>query len=190
MLIGTMQTDHANEAYNLFLEIFLQHYETAFPKVTKTIKLKSLWITKGLIKSSKRKQRLYEKFLKHRSYQNEIAYKTYKNLFESIKNKSKKSYYSEQINKYKNDSRKTWNVIKEVIGKTKIKKNIIPLKLVENNIEIKDEHLIADTFNKCFVNIGPNLALNIDDSDISFKSYLEVNSSKMETPDLTSNFTI
>ena len=87
---------------------------------------------------------MYEKFLKHRSYQNEIAYKTYKILFESIKNKSKKSYYSEQINKYKNDSRKTWNVIKEVIGKTKIKKNIIPLKLVENNIEIKDEHLIAE----------------------------------------------
>ena len=38
----------------------------------------SPWITKGIKKSSKRKQKWYEKFLKKRNAFNENAYKTYK----------------------------------------------------------------------------------------------------------------
>ena len=37
-----------------------------------------------MAKSSKKKQRLYEKFLKNRTPKNEETYKTYKNLLESI----------------------------------------------------------------------------------------------------------
>ena len=43
----------------------------------------SPWITKGLVKSSKRNQKSYEKFLNKRSYENEKHYKQYKNLFET-----------------------------------------------------------------------------------------------------------
>ena len=50
----------------------------------------SPWITKGIKKSSKRKQKLYEKFLKKGNAFNETAYKTYKNLFEAIKLSPKK----------------------------------------------------------------------------------------------------
>ena len=46
-------------------------------------------MSKGLLKSSKTKQKLCNKFLKHKTYQNEINYKTYKNLFENLKLKSK-----------------------------------------------------------------------------------------------------
>ena len=56
-----------NEAYNNFLKIFSDLYDIAFPKKEIEIKSKYLnnpWITIGLRKSSKRKQRLYEKFLK------------------------------------------------------------------------------------------------------------------------------
>ena len=48
-------------------------------------------ITKGIKKSSKRKQKLYEKFLKKRNVFNETVYKAYKSLFEAIKRKSKKT---------------------------------------------------------------------------------------------------
>ena len=57
-----------NEAYNIFLQKVLLSYDHYFPekeiKVTKK-DLKSPWITTGIKKSSKRKQRLYEKFLKN-----------------------------------------------------------------------------------------------------------------------------
>ena len=57
----------------------------------------NLWVTKGIPKSSKKKQRLYEKYLKRRTTENEKIYKNYKRLFESIKKKSKKLYYSEKL---------------------------------------------------------------------------------------------
>ena len=52
---------------------------------------------KGIAKSSKRKQKLYEKYLKRRTNDTETAYKLYKNLFESIKRRSKLNYYSEKL---------------------------------------------------------------------------------------------
>ena len=59
------------------------------------IKLKSQkhfrpWITLGIRMSSKRKQRLCEKFVKTRTAKSEAEYKTYKNMFETIKRKSKR----------------------------------------------------------------------------------------------------
>ena len=42
-------------------------------------------MTKGSVKSSKKKQRLHEKFLKDRSTEKELNYKQYKSLFESLK---------------------------------------------------------------------------------------------------------
>ena len=52
--------------------------------------MQNQWMTKALLKSSKRKQKLYEKFLKKRTLQNESIYKGHKSLFESLKKKSKK----------------------------------------------------------------------------------------------------
>ena len=47
-------------------------------------------MTSYLIKSSKRKQKLYNKFLKNRTLDNQNKYKAYLKLFETIKKKSKK----------------------------------------------------------------------------------------------------
>ena len=70
------QTSSTNDSYNIFLERFIKIYDQAFPERKIKIKqknLSSLWISKGLKKSSKRKQRLYETFFKKRSDKN---YKT------------------------------------------------------------------------------------------------------------------
>ena len=101
-----------NEAYNKFLEIFTELYQEYFP--IRKIKIKpkralSPWITNGIVKSSKRKQKLYEKFLKHRTPINEANYKAYKNLFETIKRKSKKRFYSEKL--IQGDVKNTWCIM-------------------------------------------------------------------------------
>ena len=59
-------------------------HEKSFPKSEVKVKFKSdqsPQITKDIAKASKKKQRLYEKFLKNRTPKNEETYKTYKNLF-------------------------------------------------------------------------------------------------------------
>ena len=113
----------ADSAYDLFIRFFYTQHDKAFPKIEKVCKQKSSqsqWMTKGLIKSSRRKQRLYEKFLKRKTLENEQKYKEYKNLFESLKKKSKRNHYSTLLNKNLGNAKKTWDIIKEVTGKAKI----------------------------------------------------------------------
>ena len=102
--------EEPNKAYKYFLNIFIEIYDKSFPKSEDKVKFKSdqsPWITKGVTKSSKKKQRIYEKFLKNRTSKNEETYKTYKNLFETIKRRSKKKFYSEKLQKFKGDAEKT-----------------------------------------------------------------------------------
>ena len=59
-----------SKAYKYFLSIFIDIYDQPFPKTEVKVKFKSdqnPWITKGIAKSSTKKQRLYEKFLKNRT---------------------------------------------------------------------------------------------------------------------------
>ena len=85
-----------NLAYEYFQCTFSGLYNHAFPIKEVSLKLKNVsnpWITKGLQKSSKKKQKFYDKFLKSKTNKNEKKYKTYKSLFETLKEKSKKIYY-------------------------------------------------------------------------------------------------
>ena len=93
-----------NEAYKHLFETFISLYDYFFPKVKVRIKTKSLhnpWIRKRIAKFSEKKQKLYEQYLKRRTNETETACKLYKNLFESIKRKSKQNYYSEKLFRFK-----------------------------------------------------------------------------------------
>ena len=82
-----------NNPYNEFLRIFFGLYKEAFPTQRIKIKRKSFnnpWMTKGLVKSSTKKQRLQENILKNRNPEKELNYKQCKTRFESLKKKSRK----------------------------------------------------------------------------------------------------
>ena len=63
-------------------------------------------MTKGLQRSYKRKQKLYDKYLKKKTKQIDEKYKYRKTLFHPPKKKSKTLYYSKLIKKYKNNTKK------------------------------------------------------------------------------------
>ena len=90
----------------------------------KTKDLESPCITKGIKKSSEKKQCLYSKFFKKLNEKTKKEYQDYKKLFEYIKKRSKKSHFSKVILKYKNNIKKTWQVIKEAIGQEQYKQNL------------------------------------------------------------------
>ena len=73
---------------------------------------------------------MYSKFLKKRNGKTKKQYQDYKKLFESIKKWSKKLHFSKLILKYKNNIRKTWQVIKEATGKEKYKQQNLPKKIL------------------------------------------------------------
>ena len=108
-------TLNANDSYSIFIENFIKIYDQAFPLQKIKIKGKSLvspWITKGIRKSSRKKQHLYEKFLKHKTTKTLQNYRNYKNLTENIKKSSKKHYYQNKLEKCKNNIKITWKTMK------------------------------------------------------------------------------
>ena len=164
-----------------FLKVFSGTYDLAFPLKTISVKRKTLqnpWMTKCLLKSSKLKQKLYEKFVEKRSPRNESIYKAYKSLFESLKKNSKKNYYTKRLENYQNDIKKSWDIIKEIIGiikeiigTAKSTKGSFPKRMIIDGQEIFEQEKVANCFN-CFVDIGPKLASMIPESQTKFDQYL------------------
>ena len=92
--------NNANNEFLRFIYLFFWLWNEVFPKQKIKVKRESFnspWMTKGLVKSSKKKQRLYEKFLKNGNPEKKLNYKQYKTLLESLKKKSKKNYDSDLI---------------------------------------------------------------------------------------------
>ena len=80
-----------NEIYDTFLRTLTDIYDANFPireYILKDKDIKSPWISKVLKKSSTKRQKLYIKFLKTKTFEDEFKYKIYKNLFEKLRKKS------------------------------------------------------------------------------------------------------
>ena len=58
-----------------------------------------------------------------------------------------------------------WDIMKEIIGKKRVSNPPLPNFVTVKNREIFDKEEIAQTFNSYFVNIGPNLAVSIPESN-------------------------
>ena len=70
-------------------------------------------ITNGIAKSSKEKQSLQENYLQKKPTVCETFYKDYEKLFEAVKRKSVKNYFSELLLKHKDDLKKHGKYLKE-----------------------------------------------------------------------------
>ena len=97
-----------------------------------------------------------------------------------IKRKSKKHLYSAKLIKFQGDTKKTWHIIKEQIGKNGIDKSSCLQTIFTDKTENVGETKIANEFNKFFINIGPKLAQKIPQLLKCFESYLNRVNSEME----------
>ena len=57
--------------------------------------------------------------------------------------------------------KKTWNIMKKLVGKIKLKSSNLPRRITVNKVDIFDERKIANEFNAFFTNIGSKLASKI-----------------------------
>ena len=89
-----------------------------------------------------------------------------------MKKKSKKNYYLELIDSQKYNIKKTWDVMKEIIGNKRVTNAPRPNFIAVKNREIFDKKEIAETFNNYFVNIGPNLAASLLENKTTFQNYI------------------
>ncbi|XP_065671724.1 uncharacterized protein LOC136089600 [Hydra vulgaris] len=159
--------------YKSFFKIFYEIYDINFPKVEinyKHKKIKSPWITKGILKSSKIKQKLYIKYLKLKTTESKTNFKNYVRLFERLRKNSKLIYYTNLLEKYKLNSKRTWKLINEITGNTKKTSQSLPSVIKVDDNFILDQKTIASEFNKYFVSVGQNLVEIIPNPKKSFKA--------------------
>ena len=99
--------------------------------------------------------------------------KTYNGILNRDIRQAKQNYYSHQFDRYKNDIKKTWDTIKSIMNKKRSKSEFPNCFFVDGKL-IDNKSDIAESFNKYFTNIGPELAKSINTSNKpTFKSYLK-----------------
>ena len=103
---------------------------------------------------------------------NHTKYTKLRNKFNSLKRNAKKEFYASQILKFKDDSRRLWQVINKIVGRSRNKLEL-PDKIKDaNNIIINGTEAIANAFCKFFANVGPNLANKIPQSSKNFDAFM------------------
>ena len=81
--------------------------------------------------------------------------KIYNNYLNQCIRSAKKEFYHNEFSKYKNDIRKTWDTLKEIINKKTFKSDF-PSCFVQEGVEIACSKIIADKFNEYFTEIDPS----------------------------------
>ena len=80
---------------------------------------------------------------------------------------------------------RTWQIMNEITGKSKVNSNEF-LKLINvNGKSLKKNSRIAEELNKCFTNVGPNLASKIQNTSKTFENFLFPVQKNMEHRGLT-----
>jgi len=117
-----------NEAYNYFIKIIMETIDKTAPEKEQIIKnkltFKEEWMSKGILKSSQTKEKLYKKALKvEKTDQIYMDYLKYRNLFNSTKRRAKEHYYAKLLELSKNDIKRTWNIMKMAMNTTNDKQS-------------------------------------------------------------------
>ena len=151
--------NNAQNLFTAFYDFFLENFENIFPEKSIEIKYKNRhsWIPNSLLKSIKTNHVLYKLSITKPTKINQATYKNYDNKLNSIKRKAERDHYSNQLEINKSDMKKSWKIMKTVIGnKRKTIKNNAMFNI--NNKTIDSELQIANEFNNYFVSIGLKLA--------------------------------
>ena len=153
--------------FQTFIDIFtdILNFHAPYRRTTrKEKKLKEKpWLTKGLLKSIKQKNKMYKKFLDHLNCSLHIQYKKYRNTLNRALECAKYNYYNKILIQNKHDIGKVYERINEIC-KLKSKKRVLPNKIVdETGSHIEDPQYIAETFNNYFACISHKMAESISD---------------------------
>ena len=105
--------------YKHFIDEFKNIYDHVFPviRVKKRYRNRLPWLTPGLKESIKHKNKLFKIYRKHPTAYNKMMYKDFRNKSTALLRIPEKQYYQEQIIENKNNLRKSWVIIKQVIDK-------------------------------------------------------------------------
>ena len=161
-------------AYTSFLNKITKIYNDCFPVrklIPKKRSIKKPWLTKALLKSIKRKNKLYKQFLHKPTQNNNLLYKSFKNKLNHILRSARRLYYEKKLEYAKANTHATWKILNDILNRKKSKPKVNSIFTCDGQ-EISDPVIIANKFCKYFSSIGPNLAKEIQSHPFSHKDFL------------------
>ena len=124
---------------------------------------KQPWMTEDIRELQQEKYRL-NKLVKERKPKKDAPlwtrYTTVRNRVTSLTRIREKEYYSNQIEDARGDQKKTWKVLRSVIGSSK-KKSDLPTKVTVEGVDTDCIKTVFNTLNDFFSEVGSELAKKI-----------------------------
>ena len=178
------QSLHESECQSAFTSFYNEYkrcFDTCFPlrRVKLGYKNRKVWLSAGLKESIKKKNKLYCIYLKSKNETDKHVYFNYKRRLRSLMRSAERNHYDDMFSQCQGNLRKSWGIIKEIINKHRDSSRGSEKTFLIDGANTSDKKTICNAFNKFFVNIGPNLANTIPQSNTNPTSLLERNSSTM-----------
>ena len=119
------------------------------------------WITQALLISIRQRDKLRKLVAKNPNNPNLLNnFKAYRNLLTKLTNKAKTSYFKQKFEQHKNNSKKTWELIRKASNEN-FSNNLISCITNDDGTELSEEKAIANKFNDYFSTVGNVLEANI-----------------------------
>ena len=180
--LKTNLLEDPNISYDILHEYMKNTKEIFFPnkyvKFHKHRHKKNKWITSGILRSIKFRDKMYVKFkqcprhtAEYPILQNNL--RVFNSILKGIIREAKIKHYNNLFNQYRGDIQVTWKTISEIICKSNYKRKELEKIIIDSKV-ISDKGDICTRFNEFFTNIGPKLADKIDSGKKkSFDAYLK-----------------
>ena len=140
---------------NLALIKFEKHVKEAQKLSTSIKNLKdnedNVWFDSELVKLRNKRQRLHTRYISAKTPTNDEAYRRIDNFYRKLVMVKKKNYLQQLFDKYKNNARKTWGIMNNLLGRSKTKTKIHSVD-IDGKPET-NEKIIANGFNNFFSNV-------------------------------------
>ena len=157
---------------NKITELLDFHCPIKTTKISKRKTPRKPWVTLGILKSIKSKDKLYKKYITKPTIDNKIKYTKFRNILNNLLRASKRSHITSEIESNKFNMKDTWRTLNTLLGRNKRTKIPDFFKDKDDN-KITDSNDIANNFNNFFTNIGSKLADKISDPDDDYSSPLK-----------------
>ena len=141
----------AEKCFTEFFDKFKNSYDKWFVQTNdsnfrNSNNLRKDWITIGLAKSCLNRKKLYENWISNRNISNWNSYSKYSRKLDFLLDKTKFDYFSKKIEENKDDLKRTWRLINNILGRKR-----------QNKLLTFPEADAAHSFNKYFVNVASDL---------------------------------
>ena len=121
-------------------------------------------MSKGILISGTQKIKMGKLCHSHPIQENLIAYRNYRNLYNTVIRGAKKMFFEKELVKAQSNLKKTWSILKNAIKKRNKKTSLIELNI--DGVLISDPKIIANNLNVFFTNVARRIVNEIPASDI------------------------